>query len=50
MLDDGLPMIGRLLDHKQVVTTARYAHLAQISLHDSAVRVSDSAAADILRD
>ena len=41
-------MIGMLLGHTQVKTTARYAHLAKDSVHDSAVRVSESIAADIL--
>ena len=42
-------MIGRLLGHTQV-ETAWYAHLAEDSLRDSAVRDSDSIAADILCD
>lgn len=41
-------MIGRLLGHTQVETTARYAHLAEDSLRDSAVRISDSIASDLL--
>ena len=41
-------MIGRLLGHTQVETTARYAHLAQDSVRDSAARVADSIAEDIL--
>ncbi len=49
-LGEGLPMIGRLLGHTQVETTARYAHLAQHSVRESAVRVSDSIAAEILGD
>ena len=49
-LGEGLPMIGRLLGHTQVETTARYAHLARDSVRGSAVRVSDSIAADILKD
>ena len=49
-LGESLPMICRLLGHTQVVTTARHAHLAEGSLRDSAVRISDSIAADILRD
>ena len=48
-LGEGLPMIGKLLGHTQVETTARYAHLARDSVRDSAVRVSDSIAADILK-
>ena len=47
-LGESLPMIGRLLGHTQVETTARYAHLARDSVHEAAVRVSDSIAADIL--
>ena len=49
-LGEGLPMIGKLLGHTQVETTARYGHLAQHSVRGSAVRVSDSIAADILSD
>ena len=41
-------MIGKLLGHTQVETTARYAHLAEDSVRESAVRVSDSIAKDIL--
>ena len=48
-LGESLPMIGRLLGHTQVETTARYAHLAQDSVRESAVRVSDSIAGDLLR-
>ena len=47
-LGESLPMIGRLLGHTQVETTARYAHLAQDSVRESAVRVADSIAADVL--
>ena len=46
-LGESLPMIGRLLGHTQVETTARYAHLAEDSVRGSAVRVSDSIAADL---
>ena len=49
-LGESLPMIGRLLGHTQVETTARYAHLAEDSVRDSAVRISDSIASDILWD
>ena len=41
-------MIRRLLGHSQVETTARYAHLAPDSVKESAIRVADSIAADIL--
>ena len=46
-LGESLPMIGRLLGHTQVETTARYAHLAQESVRESAVRVADSIASEI---
>ena len=49
-LGESLPMIGRLLGHTQVETTARYAHLAQDSVWDSGVRVADSIAGDFLAD
>ena len=47
-LGESLPMIGKLLGHTQVETTARYAHLAQDSVKESAVRVADSIARDLL--
>ena len=47
-LGESLPMIGRLLDHTQVETTARYAHLAEDSVKESAVRIADSIAGDLL--
>ena len=49
-LGESLPMIGRLLGHTQVETTARYAHLAQDSVRDSGVRVAVSIAGDFLAD
>ena len=49
-LGESLPMIGKLLGHNQVETTARYAHLARDSIHESAARIADSLAADILGD
>ena len=49
-LGEGLPMIGRLLGHARVETTARYAHLARDSVRESAIRVSDSIAADIVKE
>ena len=49
-LGESLPMIGRLLGHTQVETTARYAHLAQDSVRDSGVRVAVSIAGDFLTD
>jgi integrase len=40
-LGEGLPMIGKLLGHTQVQTTARYAHLHQDPVRNAAARVSD---------
>ena len=45
---EGLPMIGELLGHRKVQTTARYAHLAWDSVRASAARVVESIGADIL--
>ena len=47
-LGEGLPIIGRLLGHRRVETTARYAHLARDSVRESAERIASSIAADIL--
>jgi integrase len=44
----GLPMIGKLLGHTQVQTTARYAHLAADPVKAAADQVSASIAASIL--
>ncbi|MDP6427464.1 MAG: tyrosine-type recombinase/integrase, partial [Rhodospirillales bacterium] len=41
----GLPMIGKLLGHSQVQTTARYAHLAADPVKAAAERVSSNIAA-----
>ncbi len=46
-LGESLPMIGKLLGHSQVETTARYAHLARDSVHESAARIAESLAADL---
>ena len=43
-------MIGRLLGHSQVQTTARYAHLARDSVHEAARQVSDRIEAALYRD
>jgi integrase len=43
----GLPMIGKLLGHTQVQTTARYAHLAADPVKDAAERVASSLAQTI---
>ena len=40
-------MIGCLLGHTQVETTARYAHLAKDSLRETAVRISESIVGDL---
>ena len=47
-LGESLPMIGKLLGHTKIQTTARYAHLARDSIHVSAARVATSIGADIL--
>ena len=47
-LGESLPMIGRLLGHKQIETTARYAHLARDSAQEAAERVAASIAEDVL--
>ena len=41
-LGETLPVIGKLLGHTQVQTTARYAHLANESVKASGSRVGDS--------
>ena len=46
-LGESLPMIGRLLGHRKVQTTARYAHLARDSVKATGERVSVSLAADL---
>ena len=43
-----LPVIGKLLGHSDIETTARYAHLPQDSIHETAERIAGSIAADIL--
>ncbi len=47
-LGETLPVIGKLLGHNDIETTARYAHLAQDSIHEAAERIAWSIAADIL--
>ena len=46
-LGEGLPMIGKLLGHIQVQTTARYAHLARDTVKASAARIGDSIERDL---
>ena len=41
-LGESLTMIGKLLGHTQVQTTARYAHLARDSLQTAAARITGS--------
>ena len=41
---ESLPIIGKLLGHNQVQTTARYAHLAPAPVRDAVERVSGSLA------
>ena len=43
-------MIGKLLGHAQVQTTARYAHLANESVKASRSRVGDSIGSSIASD
>ena len=47
-LGESLPMIGKLLGHSQIQTTARYAHLARDSVKEAAERIASSIAADIM--
>lgn len=44
-IGESLPMIGKLLGHTQVQTTARYAHLAADPVKAAAERVSSNIAA-----
>ena len=47
-LGESLTMIGALLGHSQVATTARYAHLARDTEKAAAMKVGGSIGADIL--
>ena len=47
-MGESLSMIGKLLGHTQVQTTARYAHLARESVKASTARVAESIGANIL--
>lgn len=49
-LGEGLPMIGKLLGHTQIQTTARYAHLANDPVKAAASRISDMIASATERD
>ena len=47
-LGEGLTVIGKLLCHAHIETTARYAHLARDSAQEAAERVAASIAEDVL--
>lgn len=47
-IGEGLPVIARLLGHRTVMTTAKYAHLARDTERASAAKVGDSIGADLL--
>ena len=46
-LGHSLTIIGKLLGHWQIQTTARYAHLARHSVKTAAEKIADSLLADI---
>ena len=46
-LGESLSMIGKLLGHTKIQTTARYAHLARDSVKESAARVAASIGRDL---
>jgi integrase len=41
IVGEGLPMIGKLLGHSQIQTTARYAHLANDPIKSAADRIAE---------
>ncbi len=47
-LGESLTMIGKLLGHTQVQTTARYAHLARDSIQNAAARITGSIGGNLL--
>ena len=49
-LGESLTMIGKLLGHTQVQTTARYAHLARDSMQTAASRITESIGGNLLVD
>ncbi len=49
-LGESLTMIGKLLGHTQVQTTARYAHLARDSIQNAAARITGSIGANLAPD
>ena len=48
VLEETLPMIGRLLVDSDIENNARYAHPARDSVHDAAKRIAANIAAGIL--
>jgi hypothetical protein len=48
VVGEGLAMIGKLLGHTQVQTTARYAHLAADPVKQAATKISDRLASALL--
>jgi len=49
-LGESLPMIGKLLGHRKVQATARYAHLARDSVKASAARIAENLQANMVAD
>ena len=49
-LGESLTMIGKLLGHTQVQTTARYAHLARDSIQTAAARITGSIGGNLMTD
>ena len=47
-LGESLPMIGKLLGHTQVQTTARYAHPARDSIQNAAARITGSIGSNLV--
>ena len=47
-LGESLTMIGKLLGHTQVQTTARYAHLARDSIQNAASRITHSIGGNLM--
>ena len=46
-MGESVPMIGRMLGHREIEITARYAHLAPNSVRDAAGRVAQTIAEHI---